>query len=66
MRQADIEGMDIAIGGRNISNIRYVDNTTLLADNDPSMRRVLHRVETTEKANFKLNADDVQIDKATL
>ena len=55
MRQADIDGMGIAIGGRNISNLRYADDTALIADNVTSMRRVLHRVDTTgRKANLKL------------
>ena len=45
MRQADIESMGIKIGGRNIVELRYADDTCLIADNITSMRRILYRVD---------------------
>ena len=45
MREADMEGMEIKIGGRNITNLRYADDTALLADNITSMKRLLYRVD---------------------
>ncbi|GFS03109.1 retrovirus-related Pol polyprotein from type-2 retrotransposable element R2DM [Elysia marginata] len=44
MRQADIDDMGINIGGRDITNLRYADDTALLSDNLTSMKRILHRV----------------------
>ena len=45
MRQADIESMGIKIGGRNIVELRYADDTCLIADNITSMKRILYRVD---------------------
>ena len=45
MRQADIESMGIKIGGRNIVELRYADDTCLIADNITSMRRIIYRVD---------------------
>ena len=57
MREADIEDMGIKVGGRNITSLRYADDTALLADNLTSMKRILHRVDTAGKeAGLKLNA----------
>lgn len=40
MREADIENMGIKIGGRNITNLLYADDTALMSD-ITSMKRVL-------------------------
>ena len=49
--------MGIKIGGRNITNLTYADDTALLADNITSMRRILHRVDAAgNNAGLKLNA----------
>ena len=62
MREADIDDMGIRIGGRNISNLRYADDTALLADNITSARRVLHRVdEAGRKAGLHLNAKKTKV-----
>ena len=45
MRQADIDSMEVKIGGRNIVELRYADETCYIADNITSMRRILHRVD---------------------
>ena len=62
MREADIEDMGIKVGGRNITNLRYADDTALLADNLTSMKRILHRVDTAGKeAGLKLNAKKTKV-----
>ena len=62
MRDAGIEGMGIRIGGRNLTNLRYADDTTLLADNITSSRRIIHKVDTAgRKSGLKLKAKKTKI-----
>ena len=62
MRESDIEDMGLKIGGRNITNLRYADDTALLADNITSMKRILYRVDVAgRKAGLKLNAKKTKV-----
>ena len=46
----------IKIGGRNISNFRYVDDTTLMAECEGELKSLLMKVkEESEKVDLKLN-----------
>ena len=46
----------IKIAGRNINNLRYADDTTLMIESDKELKRFLMRVkEKSEKASLKLN-----------
>ena len=46
----------IKIAERNINNLRYADNTTLMAENEEELKSFLMRVkEESEKAGLKLN-----------
>ena len=46
----------IKIAGRNINNLRYADNTTLMAESEEELKSLLMRVkEESEKAGLKLN-----------
>ena len=46
----------IKIAGRNISNCRYADNTTLIAECEEELKSLLMKVkEESEKAGLKLN-----------
>ena len=46
----------IKIAGRNINNIRYAEDTTLMAESKEQLKSILMRVkEECEKAAFKLN-----------
>ena len=46
----------IRIGGRNINNLRYADNTTLLPESEEKLKSLLMRVkEESERASLKLN-----------
>ena len=44
------------IDGRNINNLRYVDDTTLIAESEEELRSLFMRVkEESERANLRLN-----------
>ena len=45
MKDPDIEQMQVWIAGRSLTDLRYADDTALLADNITSTRRILHRVD---------------------
>ena len=46
----------IKIGGRNISNLRYVDDTTLIAESKEELKSLLMRVkEESERTGLKLS-----------
>ena len=45
----------IKMGGRNINNIRYADDTTLMAEREEELKNLLIRVEERERAGLKLN-----------
>ena len=52
----------IEIAGRNINNLRYVDDTTLLAESEEELKNLLMRVkERSEKASLKLNSKKTKI-----
>ena len=46
----------IKIAGRNINNLRYVDNTTIMAESEEELKSLLMKVkEESEKVGLKLN-----------
>ena len=46
----------IKIAGRNINNLRYADDTTLMAENEEELKSLLMKVkEESEKSGFKFN-----------
>ena len=46
----------IKIAGRNINNLQYADDTTLMAESEEKLKSLLMKVkEGSEKAGFKLN-----------
>ena len=46
----------IKIAGRNINNLRYADDTTLMAESEEELKSLLMKVkEESEKAGLKLN-----------
>ena len=52
----------IKIARRNINNLRYADNTTLMAESKEELRCLLMKVkEKNEKAGLKLNIQKVKI-----
>ena len=58
MRNAGLDEAQagIKIAGRNINNLRYVDDTTLMAESEEELRSLLMKVkEESEKVGLKLN-----------
>ena len=55
MRNAGLDEAQagIKISGRNISNLRYADNTTLTAESEEELKSLLMKVEESEKADLK-------------
>ena len=52
----------IKISGRNISNLRYADNTTLMAESEEELKSLLLKVkEESEKVVLKLNIQKTMI-----
>ena len=52
----------IKISGRNINNLRYADNTTLMAGSEEELKSFLIKVkEESEKAGLKLNIQKTKI-----
>ena len=46
----------IKISGRNVKNLRYADDTTLMAESDEELKRLLMKVkEDSKKAGLKFN-----------
>ena len=57
MRNAGLEETQagIKIAGRNINNLRYADDTTLMAENEEQLKSLLMRMKESEKVGLKLN-----------
>ena len=52
----------IKIAGRNINNLRYADDTTLMAENEKELKSLLMKVkEESEKVGLKLNIQKMKI-----
>ena len=51
----------IKIAGRNINNLRYVDDTTLITENKEEPKSLLMKVKESEKAGLKLNIQKTTI-----
>ena len=64
MRNAGLEEAQagIKIAGRNINNLRYADDTTLMAESEEELKRLLMKVkEKSEKVGLKLNIQETEI-----
>ena len=64
MRNAGLEEAQagIKIAGRNINNLRYADNTTLMAESEEELKSLLMKVkEESEKVGLKLNIQKTKI-----
>ena len=62
MRNAGLDEAQagIKIAGRNINNLRYADNTTLVAKNEEELKSLL-KVKESEKVGLKLNIQKTNI-----
>ena len=63
MRNAGLEEAQagIKIARRNINNLRYADNTTLMAESEEELNSLLMKVKENEKVGLKLNIQKTKI-----
>ena len=64
MRNAELEEAQagIKIAGRNINNLRYADDTTLMAESEEELKSLLMKVKVeSEKVGLKLNIQKSKI-----
>ena len=62
MRNAGLDEAGIKISGRNINNLRYADDTTLMAEREEELKSLLLKVkEESEKVGLKLNIQKTKI-----
>ena len=63
MRNARLEETQagIKISGRNINNLRYADDTTLVAENEEELKSLLKVKEESKKVGLKLNIQKTKI-----
>ena len=64
MRNAGLEEAEAGskIAGRNINNIRYADDTTLMAESEEELKSLMMKVEEeSEKVGLKLNIQKTKI-----
>ena len=64
MRNAGLEEAQagIKIAGRNINNLRYADDTTLMAESEEKLKSLLMKVKVeSEKVGLKLNIQKMKI-----
>ena len=64
MRNAELEEVQAAIkiSGRNISNLRYADDTSLMAESEEELKSLLMKVkEESEKVGLKLSIQKTMI-----
>ena len=64
MRNAGLDEsqVGIKIAGRNINNLRYADDTTLMAESEEELKSLLMKVEEeSEKVGLKLNIQQMKI-----
>ena len=69
MRNAGLEEAQtgIKIAGRNINNLRYADDTTLMAESEEELKSLLMKVkEESEKVGLKLNIQKTKIMASSL
>ena len=58
----DIAQAEIKIEGRNINNLRYADNITLMVESEEELKSLLMKVKgESEKADLKLNFQKTKI-----
>ena len=51
----------IKIAGRNISHLRYADDTTLMAESEEELKSLWRKVKESEKLGLKLNIQKTKI-----
>ena len=57
----DAAQVGIKVARRNINNLRYADETTLMAENEEELKSLLMKVKESEKVGLKLNIQKTKI-----
>ena len=59
MRSAGLDELQagIKIGRRNINKLRYMDDTTLMAESEEELKSLLMRVEESKRTGLRLNME---------
>ena len=67
MRNARLDELQagIKIAGRNINNLRYADDTTLMAESEEEIKNLLRVKEESEKAGLRLNIKKTKITESS-
>ena len=53
--------LEYQLAGRNINNLRYADDTTLMAESDEELKSLLKVKEESEKVGLQLNIQKIKI-----
>ena len=63
MRNSGLEEAQagIKIARRNINNLRYADNTTLMAESEEELKNLLMKMKESEKVGLKLNIQKTKL-----
>ena len=63
MRKAGLDEAQagIKVAGRNINNLRYADDSTLMAESEKELKSLLMKVKESEKVGMKLNIQKTKI-----
>ena len=63
MKNAGLEEAEggLKIAGRNINNLRYADDTTLMAESEAELKSLLMKIKDSEKVGLKLNIQKTKI-----
>ena len=63
MRNAGLDEAQAGIktAGRNINNLRYADDTTLMAESEEELKSLLTKVKESEKAGLKVSIQKMKI-----
>ena len=63
MRNARLDEAQAAVkaAGRNINNLRYADDTTLMAESEEEVKSLLMKMEESEKVGLKFNIHKTKI-----
>ena len=63
MRNAKLDEAQagIKIAGRNISNLRYTNDTTLMAESEEELKSLFMKVKESEKAGLKFNIQKTKV-----
>ena len=61
LKLKDTCSLEIKIGGRNINNLRYADDTTFLAESEELKSLLMKVKEQSEKVGLKLNIQKTKI-----